>query len=188
MTKHSLHLAVAAAMILASGIFAADAGPMELLSRRIAIPENGYASEIVVRTSQFEVALVPPPQWRLSVDTNATTLTWQTPDFHTMLRLRLVAGQGGGTAQGSEVLRARVQAEFPEAEIRDVAECFSATHSGTSFELEERKTRFPTVTRLAFLPLDGGRLELQLTGPLDESESARHRLTSIMNSLRVVTR
>jgi hypothetical protein len=175
-------------MVLVLAIADLAASQFALESRKVSIPENGSVPELVIRTAQLEVSLIPPPQWRLAIDTNATTLTWQTPDFHTMLRLRVVAGQGGGTAATKESLRKRVRADFPGAEIQDEAECYAATHSGTGFELEQRKARFPIVTRLAFVPFDGGQLELQLTCPLDESERARHRLTSVMNSLHIVPR
>lgn len=164
------------------------AAELTLESRMVSIPENGFVSCLIVRTAQSEVSLVPPPLWKLAIDTNSTTLTWQTPDYRTMLRLRLAPGQGRVVSLNKEALRERVRLDFPDAEIRDEAECFTATHSGTGFELQQRKTKFPSVTRLAFVPYDGGLLELQLTCPLDDSEQTRHRLTSVMNSLRIQSR
>jgi hypothetical protein len=165
-----------------------NAAQFTLEARTVAIPENGTVQGLTLRTAQLEINLLPPPQWKMAIDTNTTTLTWQSPDFHTMLRLHLVPGSGGGASAGKESLQERVRAEFPDAEIRDEAECYTATHSGTAFELEQRKTRFPFVTRLAFLACEQGMIEVLLTCPSDESERARHRWTSVMNSLYIVPR
>jgi hypothetical protein len=168
-----------------AGLAAAE---LTLESRTVAIPENGSVSSLIVRTAQAEVSLIPPPNWRLAIDTNTTTLTWQTRDFRTMLRIRLAPRQGGGAPSNKEVWRERVKLDFPDAGILDEAECYTSTHSGTGFELEQRKAQFPLVTRLAFVPHDGGVLELQLTCPLDDDAQTRQQLTGIMNSLRITPR
>jgi hypothetical protein len=157
-------------------------------SRTVVVPENGSVSSLILRTAQSEVSLIPPPNWRLSIDTNTTTLTWQSRDFRTMLRLHLVPGQGGGASLNKDVLREHVKLDFPDAVIRDEAECFTATHSGTGFELEQRNAQYSWVTRLSFVPYDGGMLELRITCPLEDDEQTRHCLTGIMNSLRITPR
>jgi hypothetical protein len=168
-----------------TGLVAAE---ITIESRTVAIPENGSVSSVIVRTAQSEVSLIPPSNWRLTIDTNTTTLTWQTRDFRTMLRLHLVPGPTGVASVNKEALRRRVRVDFPDAEIMDESECFTANLSGTGFELEQRKTQFPSVTRLAFVPYDGGMLELQVTFPVDDREQIRPSLTSVMNSLRITPR
>ncbi len=174
--------------VLQCAVAVLGAAPFTIESGTVSIPENGTVSSLIVRTAQAEVSFVPPPLWKLAIDTNSSTLTWQTPDFRSMLRLRFAPGQGGSASLKQEAVRERVRADFPDAVIKDEAECFTATHPGRGFELEQRKAKFPSVTRLAFVPYEGGLLELQMACPLEHSEQTRHRFTGVMNSLRIVPR
>lgn len=168
---------------------AAGAADLMLAWHTVTVPESSTLTNLIMRTAACDLELLPPYRWVMAVDTNRATLTWQPYDRSAMLRLTMEPARTSGPAASvNAALRDRVRQEFHDAVVWDEAPCYSASHAGRGFELEQRTRRSPLFTRLAFLPHERGLLVVELTGPFEEREQDRHRWRSVMNSLQITPR
>jgi hypothetical protein len=166
------------------------AEPLLLLTRTNEIPERGLVMNTVVCTEHQEFSLLPPTDWKRNVDTNEMQITWLSPDFNTLIRMRIVPGPDGRTpAPVSSELRKVIRQQFAGARIGEEFVCFTGGAAGLGFDLEQGEgDSLKTATRFASVPFPTGRVELSLSAPPESFSSQAHLFTSLLNSFQIAPR
>jgi hypothetical protein len=163
--------------------------PFELSTSTAEIPERGQVTTTVLRTSQARFSFLPPAGWRAEVDAAKQRITWTSPDYTAVLRLQIRFQGSGQTSQlRPEELRQVVLQELPAARITEEFTCPSGSAAGLAFDAERVvQAEFPVSSRMAFLPVPGGRAELLLSSPREQFHQRQVDLTGFLNSFQVDT-
>lgn len=164
-----------------------SAEPFSMSTRTVEIPESGHVTYTVLRTANNEISFLPPQAWKAAIDAKAGTITWTSPDYRSMIRLRI---QDDGTSQvpklQPEELRQAVLQELTGAKITEEFPCYTAGGSGLAFDAEHVvKGDFPVASRLAFVPIPGGTAQFNLTSPRDQFSKKQMVLSRFLTSFRV---
>ena len=180
----------AAVLWLGEGAGAASEGqpgPFLLSTRTTEIPERGAVTTTVLRTSESEFSFLSPVGWRSEVDAGRQMITWTSPDYTSVLRLQIrFQGSGQANRLRPEDLRQVVLQELPAARITEEFSCPSGSAPGLAFDAERRGAADGAVlSRMAFLPVPGGRAEVLLSTPREHFAQRQTELTGFLNSFQV---
>jgi hypothetical protein len=153
----------------------------------VAVPEGGTATHTLLRAPEQNLQFLPPPGWKLAIDTNASQFTWTSPDYCSALRLKLITnGPAFTTPPEAEPFRERIQQEWREVCIKDEFPCYASGGKGMTFDFEHALSgKFRGSTRAAFVPLRHGAAEITLTSPPDQFTERRRDLSNFLNSFEV---
>lgn len=164
------------------------AGPVfKIGTRNEVIPENGTATYTVLTTGKNEFNLLPPPRWRPEVDARSASLSWTSPDYLSMIQMQIKSSEGDDIPQlKADELRQILQSRHEKAKILEAFPCYSSGLSGLAFDCERAPDNgFLVCSRIAFLPVSGGIVELTLTAPKEQFIARQMDLMRLLNSLRV---
>jgi hypothetical protein len=163
------------------------AEPFSLGTRTVEIPEAGPATLTVLRTAKNELSFLPPTGWKAETDAAAGTITWTSPDYRSMIRLKVKDDAVEQTPKlQADALRQSVLQELPGASIKAELPCYTSGGSGLAFDCEPALAgESPAATRLAFVPIPGGMAQFNLTSPSDQFAKKQIDLSRFLNSFRV---
>jgi len=189
MRHHSglaLILVFSCAAIIAPSECSADS--LSIGTRNEIIPENGTVIYTVAKTGVNEFTFLPPPGWKLAVDAKANTLTWTSPDYRSMVRLKISDTDGDALPRiNADELRQTVNQESESSKIIAETPCYTSGSSGIAFDFERTVDgKFQVNSRIAFIPVTGGIIQITLTTPKEEFKSRQMDLSRFLNSFRVV--
>lgn len=189
MRHHSglaLILVFGCAAIIAPSECSADS--LSIGTRNEIIPENGTVIYTVAKTGVNEFTFLPPPGWKLAVDAKANTLTWTSPDYRSMVRLKISDTDGDALPRiNADELRQTVTQESESSKIIAETPCYTSGSSGIAFDSERTVDgKFQVNSRIAFIPVTGGIIQITLTTPKEEFKSRQMDLSRFLNSFRVV--
>ena len=168
-------------------IYGASAEPFSLGTRTVEIPEAGKVTYTVLSTVQNEIHFLPPQGWKTETDAKAGTLTWTSPDYRSMIRLK-VKDDGGDQIPKlqAEELRATVLQELTGAKITEEFPCYTSGGSGLAFDCQRTLDGdYPVATRLAFVPTPGGVAQFNLTAPPEQFARRQMDFSRFLNSFHV---
>ena len=179
---------ISLALAVASAVTAAE--PLLLLTRTNHIPERGVVMNTVICTGHHEFSFQPPADWKRSADTNVMQVTWLSPDFRTMIRMRIVSPGGGRTlAPVASELREVIRQQFADARIVEEFACYTGGVAGLAFDLEQGDPdSLKTATRFACVPFPDGLVELSLSAPPETFSNQTQLFTVLLNSFQVAPR
>jgi hypothetical protein len=163
------------------------AEPFSVSSRTTEVPESGQVTYTIIRTEKNETSFLPPPGWKSEVDAKAGTITWTSPDYQSMIRLK-ITGSGGDQSPKPrpEELREVVAQEFASAKINEEFPCFTSGASGLALDCEHVvKNQFVMSSRVALVPIPGGLAQFTLTSPKDQFTKRQGDLSRFLNSFRI---
>ena len=164
-------------------------GPFTLGSRTAEIPESGQVTYAVLRTEKNEMSFLPPSGWKSDVDAKGGTITWTSPDYQSIIRLKITS-QGGDQPPKlrPEELRETVVREFAGAKVNGEFPCFTSGASGMAVDCEHvAKGQFEMASRVALVPIPGGLAQFNLTSPKDQFAKRQIDFSRFQNSFRVET-
>lgn len=158
-----------------------------LSTRNEAIPENGIVSYTVLRSEVNEFSFLPPPQWRQAIDQKASSISWTAPDYRTSIQMQLHNTTSNGIPKlQAESLRQELTSRHKQVKILEQFPCYSSGSAGLAFDWERPgEGGFTIRSRSAFLPIDGGLVELTLTASKEQFETRQMDLMRLLNSLRI---
>jgi hypothetical protein len=160
-----------------------------IATRTVEVPEAGFLTNTVLVTSRHELAFQPPKLWKMAADAAARQLTWEAPDRASLVRVRLHEDAGGQKPTLSpEQARARVSQPFAGARVVEEFVCHTGAGEGRAVELERVDGPFRTSIRCAWVPVNGGLLEIHCISPADALAARQPDFTQFFNSLRVAER
>jgi hypothetical protein len=165
-------------------------GPFLLSTRTTEIPERGEVTTTVLRTSESDYSFLSPLGWRSEVDAARQMITWTSPDYTSVLRLQIrFQGSGRSNQLRPEELRQVVLQELPAARITEEFSCPSGSAPGLAFDAERRMaSEVSVLSRMAFLPVPGGRAEVLLSTPRERFAQRQAEFTGFLNSFQVQSR
>ena len=165
-------------------------GPFLLSTRTTEIPERGQVTTTVLRTSESDYSFLSPLGWRSEVDAARQMITWTSPDYTSVLRLQIrFQGSGQSNQLRPEELRQVVLQELPAARITEEFSCPSGSAPGLAFDAERRMaSEVSVLSRMAFLPVPGGRAEVLLSTPRERFAQRQAEFTGFLNSFQVQSR
>jgi len=163
------------------------AEPFTLSSRTTEIPESGQVTYTILRTEKNETAFLPPPGWKSEFDAKGGTITWTSPDYQSMIRLKI---SNNGSDQSPklrpEELRETVGQEISGAKINEEFPCFTSGASGLAVDCEHtEKGQFTMASRVALVPIPGGLARFTLTSPKDQFTKRQIDFSRFLNSFRI---
>jgi hypothetical protein len=163
------------------------AEPFSLGTRSLEIPEAGQATYVVLNTARNEISFLPPQGWKTDVDAKAGTITWTSPDYRSMLSLKIKDDNGEQTPKlRAEELRQSVLQTMEGTKIKEESHCYTSGGSGLAFDCERVVGGGSAMSvRLAFVPLPGGVAEFNLTSPHDQSAKRQVDFGRFLNSFKV---
>ncbi len=172
-------------LALAPGLDAADTFRLGTRSEEIA--EAGTVKFTTLTTALNEYVFQPPPGWKSEPNAGASTITWTSPDFRSLLRLKVPSGENETVPKlKAEELRPLATESKAENKIVEESPCYTAGLSGLAFDIERvTETKATLRLRRAFVPVAGGVVEFTLSCPLDEFPSRQSDLSRFLNSFRV---
>ena len=186
MRHHGLiHLLLCIAAIAANECVAA---PLSIGTRNEIVPENGTVIYTVAKTGQNEFTFLPPHTWKSQLDANSNTLTWTSPDYRSIVRLK-ISDTDGDTIPKINVdeLRQTITHESEGSKIIEEIPCHTSGSSGIAFDSERTVDgQFQVKSRIAFIPVTGGFVQITLTTPKGEFRNRQMDLSRFLNSFRVV--
>ena len=144
-----------------------SAEPISLGSRTAEIPESGKVTYTILHTEKNETSFLPPSGWKSDIDAKGGTITWTSPDYQSMIRLKISNHGDEQTPKlRPEELRQAAAAEFAEAKINEEFPCFTSGSSGLALDCEHvAKGQFAMASRVALVPIPGGLAQFNLTSP-----------------------
>jgi len=163
------------------------AAPFSIGAREESIPENGTVTYTVVKTDQNEFSFLPPPGWRAEVDKKRNTLTWTSPDYRSMVRLK-ISDTDGDTTPNLKLaeLRQLISEQNEDSKIIEESPCYTSGLAGLAFDTERAtEGKFVVNSRIAFIPVTGGYAQVVLTSPKEEFRTRQTDLSRYLNSFRV---
>lgn len=186
--RHYLRLAFIfiCAAAIAPGKCSAD--PLSVGTRNEIIPENGTVIYTVAKSGQNEFTFLPPHGWKSEVDANANTLTWTSPDYRSMVRLKITDTDGDAIPKlNADELRQAISLEQSLAKIIEEHPCYTSGSAGIAFDFERTVDgKFLVNSRIAYIPVPGGFAQITLTAPKEEFRSRQVDLSRFLNSFRLV--
>lgn len=161
--------------------------PFTLGSRTAEIPESGKVTYTILRTEKNKTSFLPPSGWKSDVDAKGGTVTWTSPDYQSMIRLKISNHGDDQTPKlRPEELRQAVAAEFAEAKINEEFPCFTSGSSGLALDCEHvAKGQFAMTSRVALVPIPGGLAQFNLTSPKDQFTKRQIDFSRFLNSFRI---
>ena len=164
-----------------------SAEPFSLGSRTAEIPESGKVTYTILHTEKNETSFLPPSGWKSDIDAKGGTITWTSPDYQSMLRLKISNHGDEQTPKlRPEELRQAVAAEFAEAKINEEFPCFTSGASGLALDCEHvAKGQFAMASRVALVPIPGGLAQFNLTSPKDQFVKRQIDFSRFLNSFRI---
>jgi len=162
------------------------AEPFWLFTRPLVIPERGVVTGYVLQTSQERYSFLPPADWVVQEKAATREVVMMAPSLTTSISFKIVPANAESPGGASlEEWRKAIRERYPGARVVAEFPCYTGSGAGTAFDLERRAAkRLKISTRLAVVPLSGGRVEFNLTTPagkLDEFHFAfGNLLTSFM--------
>ena len=179
-----------ALIIICAAVFVVSVCSADLLSvgtRSEIIPENGTFIYMVAKTAQNEFTFLPPHGWKSVADTKAGTLTWTSPDYRSMVRLKISDANGDAVpAMKADELRQILAHELEDSKFIEELPCYTSGSRGIAFDSERvADGKFPVSSRIAFIPVAGGFAQITLTTPIAEFKSRQMDFSRFLNSFRV---
>jgi hypothetical protein len=161
--------------------------PFTLGSRTAEIPECGKVTYTILRTDKNETSFLPPPGWKSDVDAKGGTITWTSADYQSSIRLKISAGGDDQSPKlRPEELREMVAQEIANAKINEEFPCFTSGASGLALDCEHVvKQQFAMSSRVALVPIPGGRVQFNLTSPRDQFTKRQIDFSRFLNSFRI---
>ena len=163
------------------------AEPFSLGSRTSEIPESGKVTYTILHTERNETSFLPPAGWKSDVDAKGGTITWTSPDYQSMIRLKISHNGGDQTPKlRPEELREMVAQEISDAKINEEFPCFTSGASGLALDCEHVvKGQFVMSSRVALVPMTGGLAQFNLTSPKDQFVKRQIDFSRFLNSFRI---
>ena len=161
--------------------------PFSLGSRTAEIPESGKVTYTILRTEKNETSFLPPAGWKAEIDAKGGTITWTSPDYQSILRLKINnQGSDQSPKPRPEELRQIAAKEYAEAKINEEFSCFTSGSSGLALDCEYlAKGQFAMMSRVALVSLPGGFAQFNLTSPKDQFAKRQVDLSRFMNSFQI---
>lgn len=163
------------------------AAPLSIGTRNETIPENGTVTYTVVKTGQNDLSFLPPPGWKAEADAKANTLTWTSPDYLSMIRLKISEGEGDAIPKlNADELRQTISQELENSKITEEFPCYTSGSTGLAFDSERAVgDKFLVKSRIAFIPVPGGFARITLTAPREEFRTRQMDFSRFLNSFRI---
>jgi hypothetical protein len=156
-------------------------------SRTAEIPENGQVTYTILHTEKNETSFLPPSGWKADIDAKGGTITWTSPDYQSMIRLKISNNGGDQTRKlRPEELRETVGQEISGAKINEEFPCFTSGVSGLALDCEHTdKGQFVMASRVALVPIPGGLAQFTLTSPKAQFSKQQIDFSRFLNSFRI---
>jgi hypothetical protein len=164
-----------------------SAEPFSLGSRTSDIPERGKVTFAILRTEKSETSFLPPAGWKADVDAKEKTITWTSPDYQSMIRLKIVENGGDQLSKPRvEELKEAVAQQFTDAKVKEEFPCFTSGAAGLGLDCEHvAKGQFVMASRLALVPIPKGSVQFNLTTPRDQFVKKQTDFNHFLNSFRI---
>ena len=159
----------------------------QLKRRDVASADGGSVASYVVVMATNQMAFVPPADWQVRLDANQKKVILSQPQRGVVLALRLLPEPTDPrSVSGPDRLRKQVQLQFPQAQILEESSHHSAASDGYIFDLVRPVAGdLRLASRLAFVPLRGGSLELNLTTAPERIEQYYSTFKTLLDSFRL---
>jgi hypothetical protein len=149
---------------------------------------EGYKStRCVWMENGKKFSFIPPNRWSVKVDGAKKTIHLVPQDLKAGLTLRIVPEPAEAVPElNPEALRERILEKYPGAILTHEFACAAGGRSGLAFELErvvQGDTR--AAGRIAFVPYEGGMLELELVTPAGKLDDYHIRFSRMLSSFRI---
>ncbi len=182
---NSPHLAALGCLLAVSASLSA-AETFRLGTRSEEIPEAGAVKFTTLSAGLNEYVFLPPPGWKTEPDSKTATVTWTSPDFRSLLRLRVPLGDSETIPKpNADELRVLATESKAENKIVEESPCYTAGLAGLAFDIERTTdTKAAIRMRRAFVPVAGGFVEFTVSGPADEFQNRQSDLSRFLNSFR----
>ena len=178
--------ALALVFLSAAAPLQAQQGKFQLLKTYVKIPEMQPQASFTLLTDDQQITFVPPRDSTVQMrEIGEVQFTYK--DDRCMMRLRLSTNNPALASPDSwEQLRAEVQARYTDAEVSAPSMFHSSCQPGCVFTIQQ-PTALGTklITRLAFLPVRGGMLELSMSAAAPKFEAQQDFFNYFANSVTV---
>lgn len=161
---------------------------VQVASRYRELPEAGHVMETVLLADRFEVAFIPPTDWKASADSKGFRWHWSPRDRASLISLQIQANEPA-VSPPLDRLRQDILARHAPFALQEEFPCYMSAGRGVGFVFSQGAGGHgQTLIQVYCVPFAGGFVELTLTTSKEMLPRTRHALTSLMNSLRITPR
>ena len=158
-----------------------------LYKRPLVISERGMVTSYVLQTSKARFSFLPPLNWAVKENPTTKEVVMMARNLITSIRFKIVEAEPEATKEARVAQwRQAVLDKHPDGKITAEFPCYTGKVEGTALDLERiaaNKTK--VFTRLAFIPLPGGRVEFDLTTTSGNLADTRLAFGNFLTSFRV---
>jgi len=158
-----------------------------LFTRPLVIPERGAVTSYVLQTSQERYCFLPPADWVVKENAATREVVMMAPTLTTSISFKILpANSDSSVGTDLEEWRKAILKQYPGARMVAESPCHTGTGAGTAFDLERTAAnRLKISTRLAVVPMSGGRIEFNLTTPAGKLEEFHLAFGNLLTSFTV---
>jgi hypothetical protein len=163
------------------------AADIQFFSRPLMIPERGPVTSYVLQKSDHRFAFLPPPEWRLNLESSADKLTMLPTNLTASISFTIqVVPTNRPSSLDASWLRGQLARRFDNAEIIREFPCYTSDQKGLAFDLEIAATNGTKMAyRIAFVPYAGGLIEFDLAAPARQVADYHFAFANLLTSFRI---
>lgn len=173
--------------LLLLGLAAKAQDTFQLLKTYTPVPDSPPARSMTLVTDERQITFIPPEHSIVKPYYEKQELWITYPDDRCLLKLAVSTNSAELLRSGyTNELRKLIQKRYPDAEVGQATLCHCHNSLGLSFDIQELtayKTRM--TTRLAFVPVPNGMLEVSLRSTEARFPSQQCALSRLLGRLRV---
>jgi hypothetical protein len=166
---------------------AAPTNEFRLSMRPLMIPERGTVTSYVLQTSQGRFSFLPPLNWVVKEEAATKEVVMMARNLITSIRFKIVEDALEATMEARVARWRQTMSEnYPDGKITAEFPCYTSKVAGVALDFDRvapNKTKI--FTRLAFIPLSGGRVEFELTTTSGELTDPRLAFGNFLTSFRI---
>ena len=178
-------LRVIVCCFLLSGVAAKAQDTFQLLKTYTPVPDCPPAKSLTLVTDDHQVTFIPPENSVVKPYYEKRELWITYPDDRCLLKLLVSTNNAELVRSGyTNELRKLLEQRYPAAEVAPAAVCHTGCSLGYSFDIQQY-TAYKTkiITRLAFVPVPAGMLELSVTSSEAKFGLQQFALARLLSSL-----
>jgi hypothetical protein len=149
--------------------------------------EGGAMTCHVLDTATARYSFTVPMNWAVKEDVTKREVVMMARSLTTSIRFKIAEETPVATSE-ERVARWRqsVLENHQDGKITEEFKCYASKIEGTAFDLERISPAKTTIyTRLAFIPVAGGRVEFNMTTTAGDPADARQSFGTFLTSFRV---
>jgi hypothetical protein len=179
-------LATAGALAAADAVNTVEA-KFQLYHTRITLPEFPPTEAYTLEMEDNELTFIPPHDARVAIDLKKREVKFNFRDDRCFILMRHSdVNPGLVTPDSWDKLREVLQARYPESKVSEGSVCLNSCGTrGCSFIVNHRPgyMGIKLVTRIGFIPVEGGAMEISMTANGDKFQSQQFAFHTFLNCL-----